>query len=148
MRAARSVPRPARSARTRHEPAASRRRAHYTAAARPGGPCAMAVIEAFVLFVLALFGAPAFGVPPLPEDPALMRVAPRDALLHVVWFGRRDADAASANATEQLVAEPQLRRLGDRVVAALRAGCARAAEGHAGDVDDLFDLVLRALQRP
>lgn len=63
-----------------------------------------------VLLLFALFAVPPLGVPPLPEDKTLLRAVPADALGFVQWFGVGQPDPKSANATERLAAEPEVRR--------------------------------------
>ncbi len=55
------------------------------------------------------------GVPPLPEDPALMHVVPADALLAIEWFGSKEPNPQSANATERLAANPEIKALLTRI---------------------------------
>ena len=80
------------------------------------------------------------GVPPLEEDPALMRVIPEGTLLFVEWFGVGDADPKSTNATERLAAEPEIQALIESVETALRAAARaespRGAGGGAGPRHD------------
>jgi hypothetical protein len=65
------------------------------------------------LLVLAMFysgiGLP-LGVPPQPEDPLLMRVAPEDCLYYTTWAGMAKPDGTKGNQTEALLAEPEVRR--------------------------------------
>ncbi len=65
------------------------------------------------LILLLLFGGPfgmPQGVPPTPEDPLLAKAAPADCLLYAAWTGTTIPDAASKNHTEQLLAEPEVRK--------------------------------------
>ena len=77
------------------------------------------LLEWLLLLVTGL-GLP-FGVPPLPENPTLLRAAPDDCVAFVEWFGVDDADPRSRNATERLAAEPEIRRFAVTVRDALRA---------------------------
>lgn len=67
------------------------------------------------LFILLLGGgaSPAafLSLPPLPPDTKLAAVAPQDCLVYLSWAGAADAKPDSANATERLAAEPQVRAL-------------------------------------
>ena len=51
------------------------------------------------------------GLPPAPEEPALAAVAPPDCLAYVALAGSGTPDAKSTNRTEQLLAEPEVRKL-------------------------------------
>ena len=62
--------------------------------------------ELLILLLAGLGWAPSvFSVPPLPEDPALLRAAPADTMVYVQWFGARKARPDARNVTERL-AEP------------------------------------------
>lgn len=104
------------------------------------------------LFMIAvgLAGVPLpVGVPPLPEDPALMRTAPKDALAYVQWAGTAQADPKSANLTERLAAEPAVRALFDRLVRATRAAFRQELRGRAfAQADRALRLGLEIVQRP
>ena len=66
-----------------------------------------------VLMMLLLGGGGGFplGIPPLPEDPMLSRIAPDDCLVYVNSSGMATPEAKSKNQTEQLLAEPEVQRL-------------------------------------
>lgn len=49
--------------------------------------------------------------PPGPDDATLLRVAPKECLFYAFWAGRVEPKAASANRTERLLAEPEVRKL-------------------------------------
>jgi len=51
------------------------------------------------------------GVPPLPEDPLLAKVAPEECLFYTSWAGTATPDPKSANQTEQLLAEPEVQQM-------------------------------------
>ncbi|MEM7203224.1 MAG: hypothetical protein AAF628_23380 [Planctomycetota bacterium] len=74
-----------------------------------------------VMFAVIL-GLPfLYGVPPLPEDPALLRAAPADSVAYVQWFGTAAAEGtAPTSRTERLLAEPGVQRLLQRVRGAVR----------------------------
>lgn len=89
------------------------------------------------------------GVPPLDEDPALMRAAPEGTLLFVEWFGVGEADPESSNETERLAAEPEIRALLDTVESALRAAArSEAPGGAAAFLEAALDLGRNAFTRP
>lgn len=77
--------------------------------------------------LLALFGAAASfpaGGSPLALDPALSAIAPEKCLWYAASAGSGIADPASSNETEQLVAEPEVKRflgeVDEQITAALR----------------------------
>ena len=53
----------------------------------------MSIVLVFLLSVLAM--PLPVGVSPMAEDPALLRVAPRDTIAYVEWFGAADPDPNS-----------------------------------------------------
>lgn len=59
-------------------------------------------------------------VPPLPEDPAVMNVAPEKCLVYLSSAGTAEADPNSPNQTEQLMAEPEVRRMANEIERAVR----------------------------
>ena len=78
-----------------------------------------------ILLVLLLGGGVLplpVGVPPLPEDPALLTSAPAETILFMEWFGIGETNPASTNATERLAAEEELRSLVETVVEAVKGG--------------------------
>jgi prepilin-type processing-associated H-X9-DG protein len=50
-------------------------------------------------------------LPPLPEDPVLARVAPKECLVYMNFSGMATPDAKSKNQTEQLLAEPEVQEM-------------------------------------
>lgn len=81
------------------------------------------------------------GVPPLPENPTLVRAAAQDSFMFVEWFGVADPDANSNNLTERMAAEPELRRS----VLAIRSAIHEMAEH---DFTVVFEAVELCLTRP
>jgi prepilin-type processing-associated H-X9-DG protein len=67
------------------------------------------------------------GVPPLPEDPLLARVAPEECLFYASFAGTAAPDAKSANQTEQLLAEPEVQRALAEIERAIVAKIGRTA---------------------
>ena len=49
------------------------------------------------------------GLPPMADDPKMSQVAPEQALIYMSWAGTAQANANSGNATEKLLAEPQVK---------------------------------------
>jgi Protein of unknown function (DUF1559) len=62
------------------------------------------------------------GIPPLPEDPLLAKVAPEECLAYFASAGMAKPQAKSRNHTEQLFAEPQVQRLATEVETLIRTG--------------------------
>ena len=75
------------------------------------GPAEMTVLWSMIM-IGGLAGAP-LSVPPLPEDPALARIAPQECLWYMSAAGMATPDSGSANKTEQLLAEPERSRVID-----------------------------------
>jgi hypothetical protein len=50
------------------------------------------------------------GVPPQQPDPMLANIAPAQCLYYATWVGMADPDPASANNTERLLAEPEIKK--------------------------------------
>jgi hypothetical protein len=63
-----------------------------------------------LVFLLLLGGVPMGGLPPLPEDKALVGAAPRECLLYMSWYGAGETAADSKNQAERLMADPDVRR--------------------------------------
>lgn len=102
---------------------------------------------AFLMYSLSsLFGLPLpVAVPPLPDEPALTRVVPADALGFLCWNGTAAADPKSPNLTERLAAEPEVRAM----IAQLRTAMIGATtRGDALVVTQVVTTVLHALTRP
>ena len=62
------------------------------------------------------------GLPPLPEDPVISRVAPEECLAYMSWAGTATPDAKSTNQTEQLLAEPEVQKLLSAIDSAMTTG--------------------------
>lgn len=103
------------------------------------------------LFVIGGVGVPV-GVPPLPEDPATTNIAPEKCLVYVSSAGTAVADPTSANQTEQLFAEPEVRRMAAEIERAVRDGFQKVAErGELPEnisADGLVDMAKILLTRP
>ncbi len=72
------------------------------------------VSAVFPLLTMLLMGGGVglpLGVPPLPEDPMLARIAPEECLAYTSWAGMDTPDAKSKNQTEQFLAEPEIQQL-------------------------------------
>ena len=94
---------------------------------------AVSVFPSFFMLML-LFGGQTgvpLGLPPLPEDRTMASVAPQECIWYFSWSGAADADPKSANQTEQLLAEPEIREfvhsVGKAIAAAMKRGSADAA---------------------
>jgi hypothetical protein len=109
----------------------------------------MSILDSFFALLLAvggLFGLPMpIAVPPLPDEPALTRIVPKDAMAFFGWNGTAAADPKSPNQTEQLAAEPEIRAM----VLQLRTALAGVAKGEGNDLAaGIFETVLASLERP
>lgn len=89
-----------------------------------------------------------FSMPPLPEEPALLRIAAKDSIACVTWSGAADADPQSDNRTERLCAEPDVRRAVAALQDALKAVMLREMGMAGGPAQGALDLAVAALQRP
>jgi hypothetical protein len=89
-----------------------------------------------------------WSLPPLPEDPALLRAVPADTILLVQWHGAAPAASETRNRTERLLAEPEVATLRENVLAALRSSLGAAAGEQAATVAECFDFARRALSQP
>ncbi|NOZ41036.1 MAG: DUF1559 domain-containing protein [Planctomycetes bacterium] len=85
----------------------------------------------FLLIFSSLAAVPLAG-PPLPLDPALSAIAPRDCLWYASSAGVAEPDASSTNQTEQLFAEPEVRycasEIQKQLIGALRRGAGSRRE--------------------
>ena len=90
----------------------------------------MAVVTPFPFMLLMFFGGQIgvpLGLPPLPEDRTMACVAPAECLWYFSWSGTADPDPKSANQTEQLLAEPEVRDFIQSVGTALGAAMKKGA---------------------
>jgi hypothetical protein len=83
------------------------------------------------LFLAFGVGLP-LGVPPLPEDPMLARLAPAECMVYLSWSGVAAPDAKSPNQVEQLLAEPEVRQFVAAVSGQIDAVVARLEQPSAG----------------
>ncbi len=84
------------------------------------------------------------GVPPLPEDPVLARVAPEECLFYTSWAGTAEPNADSPNQTERLLAEPEVRHLVAEVRRLIKTGIHEAAmENEGPDAASMADDAVR-----
>lgn len=83
----------------------------------------------WLFFLLTGLGgsAPPLGVPPLPEDAVLARVAPEECLFYMAWSGTAVPDAKSANQTEQLLAEPEVQQMLAKIDGTIASTIAQSA---------------------
>jgi Protein of unknown function (DUF1559) len=92
------------------------------------------------------------GVPPLPHDPAVSRIAPEECLLYFSSAGMAKADSKSANHTELLFAEPELRHAAAEVEKLIRNAVKEAAKKEDGQgkvmLEEMPNLVKVLLTRP
>ena len=105
--------------------------------------------ELLILLVLGLGGAPQVqGIPPLPEDPALLRVAPAETLVYYEWFGNGEPRPDSENRTERLASQPDVRQFVRKFLTAARTSIGAQAAGDAPEALAYVDFVVRILERP
>jgi hypothetical protein len=85
----------------------------------------------FIELLVVLFSGSPIGLPlslpPLPPDPAMSQVAPKECLWYLSWAGCAEPDAASKNHTEQLLAEQEVRRFASELETRLRDAIKRGA---------------------
>ena len=73
----------------------------------------------FAIYAFLGFGLP-IGIPPLPEDAPLTRIAPEDCLLYFNSFGMAKPDGKSDNLTEQFFANDEIQQFAASVEKAAR----------------------------
>jgi hypothetical protein len=92
------------------------------------------------------------GLPPAPEDSRVTHVAPDECLAYFSWAGVAVPDAKSANQTEQLLAEPELRDFFALIERAVRQGLSKAAQSESPEavpaIQAVADLVKVVLTHP
>lgn len=96
----------------------------------------MAATGFMELLMVLLFGGGALNLPvglsPEAEDPKMSQVAPEQALIYMTWAGTAEADGKSANATERLLADPQvkffIKKLEEGIVGAIKHELRREEE--------------------
>ncbi|MGA2253732.1 MAG: DUF1559 domain-containing protein [Thermoguttaceae bacterium] len=103
--------------------------------------------------LLAIFGGTTLpvGIPPLPEDPVLSRVAPEECLAYMSWSGTAKPSSDSTNQTEQLLAEPEVAQMFARIEGVLLEKLAEGNKGHdthAKLISDIYPAAKAVLTRP
>jgi len=86
---------------------------------------AVSLVPVFSIFTMLLLGGGSglpLSLPPLPEDPALARIAPDECLLYMNWSGMATPNAKSQNQTEQLLAEPEVQEMVGQIERAILGG--------------------------
>ena len=102
------------------------------------------------VFLSYLFGGGLpLGMPPLPEDPTMAAAAPEKCLVYLSSAGVATPKPESGNQTEQLLAEPEVRRVLVQIQRAIEASLAREMKKQeaperpsAGEVVELAKLPL------
>lgn len=89
-----------------------------------------------------------FSMPPLPEEPALLRMVPKDAMWAFTWAGAAVPDPNSKNRTEQLCAEPEVRALVDALQTATLGMLTQELGATGSLAKGTFELAVAALQQP
>ena len=88
---------------------------------------AVGFAELLLVVLLGAGGSPfPAGVPPLEEDPALIRAVPAESILFVEWFGTGTPRGESTNATERLAANEEVRHLVRTVLEAVQSAIRRS----------------------
>ncbi len=97
-------------------------------------------------------GALPTGLPPLPEDKALVSTAPEECLLYSGWYGAADPKGTGKNNLERLLAEPEVRQFAATLWKELHEAMRRDAFHFGGDAavisENVLPLVEIALTRP
>jgi prepilin-type processing-associated H-X9-DG protein len=93
----------------------------------------------FVMLGLSGGGGLALGVPSLPEDPVLAKVAPEECLFYTSWAGAAKPDPKSTNQTEQLLAEPEVQQMVAELERRIRSSLAEAAKREGPEAAVLVD---------
>jgi hypothetical protein len=93
------------------------------------------------------------GLPPLPEDKALVSTAPEECLLYAGWYGTAEPKSVSKNNVERLLAEPEVRQfaatLWRELNEAMRRDAFHFGRGDAAVVsENVLPLVEIGLTRP
>src|SRR5512140_1348396 len=78
-----------------------------------------------IVMWLGMLGLP-LGVPPLPEDPMMAKIAPEECLFYLSSAGMAAPDAKSPNQVEQMLAEGEVQRLAAGVERAIKESLAKA----------------------
>jgi hypothetical protein len=108
-------------------------------------------VGTFLLMFLFGGGGIPLGVPPLPEDPVLAKIAPEECLVYFSSAGMAKPDVTSTNHTERLFAEPEIRHLVVGIERVIRAQIKEDKGLTDGDREKLADGLLLAkglLTRP
>src|SRR5687768_2591264 len=106
-------------------------------------------MEMLILFVLAGGGVGSpFGLPPLPEDPVLARVAPQECLFYGSWSGTASPDPKSGNRTERLLAEEELQTLIQAIDKTISQSIQKGAGAQAPQIEEVYGVTKTLLMRP
>ncbi len=91
-------------------------------------PVHLSLFFAWLVPLVGGVGIP-LGVPPLPEDPVIAQMAPQECLFYMSSAGMAVPDPKSANGTEQLLAEPEVRAMAAAIEKAIREAPKESALG-------------------
>jgi hypothetical protein len=80
---------------------------------------------------LGMLGLP-LGVPPLPEDPQMAKIAPEECLFYLSFAGVGVPDAKSENQVEQMLAEPEVKRMAAEIERAIKDVLTKKLSGPRG----------------
>ena len=103
--------------------------------------------------LISLFGGTTLplGIPPMPEDPVLARVAPEECLAYMSWSGTAKPSAASTNQTEQLLAEPEVAQMFAKIEGTVLQKLAEGSKAHNPQmktIADIYPAAKAVLTRP
>ncbi|MAT71307.1 MAG: hypothetical protein CMJ58_17485 [Planctomycetaceae bacterium] len=96
-------------------------------------------------------GSLPLGGAPLPPDPVMSAIAPQECLWYAAYSGQGEADPESTNQTEQLFAEPEIKRFTEEIESQVMKALRRTGRNNreqAVVVDSMTTLVRTALTRP
>jgi hypothetical protein len=111
---------------------------------------AVIAVAAWLVQIQVSFASP-LCLPPGPPDAGVMRAAPEECLFYLGWNGAGTADPKSANQTEQLLAESEVRQFLTQVEAQVTGLAQQAMRGNpagAALADHVPVLVKTLLTRP
>ena len=92
-----------------------------------------------------------FGIPPMPEDPLLSKIAPEECLWYASWAGSATPRADSPNHFEALIAEEEIQRLIELIEKMFAEGIAKSSRDNpeaAASMHESMKLLKSFVHRP
>jgi len=88
------------------------------------------------------------GIPPAPDDPVMVRLAPEECVFYTTWSASAVANPTSKNQAEQMLAEPEVRQFVEHIEKWMRHSVNQPAnDREASNLSDAtFDAVLMILR--